>query len=612
MRQYGLTIGGRVPSETAIARALRGARFAPFPRASDRRAWAGITRRSWIKPGVPRLIEAAAQVAATPPPLLRATDYLAFQREGTRTPYRRAAPPRRSRLATLCAAECFEHAGRFLDALLDESWLIAEETSWVMSAHVPRGDGPLPDVENPCIDLAVAMTGRQLAETLYVLGGEMDAHAPQWRRRINYELRRRVIEPYLKGGFWWETTTNNWNAVCNCGVAASVLMGDFDTRTRARVLHKALDEIRTFLSGFTSDGGCTEGPGYWRYGVSWFAALAYYVDQATGGRVDLLADPIVPRVFEYPTKMVLTGTQVVPFADCALNVGFTSGPVVWAARKANVGAMVDLASRRDVSSGTDTDLLNIMLSGRPRQFRPPRDAWLPELQVMTARGSGMEGEQLVLAAKGGHNGETHNHNDVGNFLVHWRGESLVCELGVGEYIRQMFSPTRYELLTTRSLGHNVPLVNGTEQRAGSRYRARAVSRRLDQGGVTLSMDIAGAYPAQAGLKSLVRTLTLHRDAGEWVELVDAIRFAVSQGQYELPLYTVGKFRHAGRKAVRAVGEQGSLKVEFSPDVLDARLERVKHSDTRLEASFGPVLHRCVFRLRRPAQEATVRLRFVPT
>ena len=610
MKTYPITVDGPVPSEAAIAQMLRATAFEAFPRASDRKAWRAVARRAWVKPGVRALIQAAERVCGTPSPQMLATDYLAFARDGTRVPYQKAGPPRRTRLGTLRMAEVFEHKGRFLDAILNESWLIMEETSWVMSAHV-RSDVPLPDAEEPAIDLAAAMTGRLLAETLRLLGEEMDGVVPQWRKRVHYELRQRVIEPYLKGGFWWEKTDNNWNAVCNCGVAASVLMGDFDVKTRARVLHQVLTEIRSFLTGFTADGGCTEGPGYWRYGVSWFAALAYYVECAAGGRIDLLADPVVPLVFEYPTKMILTGDQVVPFADCGPRVKFSDGPVAWAAGRAGVEPMVELASRRDTSEGSGSDLLDIVLCGRQREFQPPREAWLPDLQVMTARGSGPEGRQLVVAAKGGHNAEIHNHNDVGNFLAHWRGESLLCELGAGEYVRQMFSPMRYELLTTRSLGHNVPLLNGLEQRAGREYSARDVSCRRDGDDVTLSMDIAGAYPSAAGVRSLVRTLTCHRSDKEWVELTDEVAFSGRRRRYELPLYTAGRFRRAGRTAVRAKGENGSLRVEFEPGTVEVFTERFGHGDPRLEQAFGPTIDRCTFVLRGRPAKAAIRLRFIP-
>src|SRR5690606_39553860 len=46
-----------------------------------------------------------------------------------------------------------------------------------------------------------------------------------------------------------------------------------------------------------------------------------------------------------------------------------------------------------------------------------RDVWLSEIQVMAARDQGGTPDGFYLAAKGGNNHESHNHNDIGNFVV---------------------------------------------------------------------------------------------------------------------------------------------------------------------------------------------------
>jgi hypothetical protein len=58
---------------------------------------------------------------------------------------------------------------------------------------------------------------------------------------------------------------------------------------------------------------------------------------------------------------------------------------------------------------------------------PPllRGVWLGSVdrQLMTARSRAGSTEGLYLAAWGGHNAQSHNHNDVGNFL-HARAPAL--------------------------------------------------------------------------------------------------------------------------------------------------------------------------------------------
>ena len=123
---------------------------------------------------------------------------------------------------------------------------------------------------------------------------------------------------------------------------------------------------------------------------------------------------------------------------------------------------------------------------------------LPRLQVF-ARQWGT----LYVACKGGHNGENHNHNDVGTFLLFHRGEPVIVDAGNMVYTAKTFSQERYTLWNTRSRNHNLPLIGGVEQAPGREYAARDVREEDTQ----VAMDIAGAYPTEAGVRTLYRKFT---------------------------------------------------------------------------------------------------------
>ena len=44
-------------------------------------------------------------------------------------------------------------------------------------------------------------------------------------------------------------------------------------------------------------------------------------------------------------------------------------------------------------------------------------------------------KQTAVIAKGGNNGESHNHNDVGSFQYLADGEAFLDDLGAGEYTK---------------------------------------------------------------------------------------------------------------------------------------------------------------------------------
>jgi len=128
------------------------------------------------------------------------------------------------------------------------------------------------------------------------------------------------------------------------------------------------------------------------------------------------------------------------------------------------------------------------------------------LEVFIAKNAGTG---MSLAAKGGNNRESHNHNDVGSFIL-FRGEKPVfLDPGVETYSRKTFSGERYTLWAMRSLYHNLPAVNGAEQRAGS-FHADEVS--CD--GTSLVMELKNAYPENAGIVSFRRTAKLTETGAE--------------------------------------------------------------------------------------------------
>ena len=146
---------------------------------------------------------------------------------------------------------------------------------------------------------------------------------------------------------------------------------------------------------------------------------------------------------------------------------------------------------------------------------PAKDVWLPDLQVRLIDSwelsFGMEKGRRFMrplhttaAMKGGHNEESHNHNDVGSFLLSVNGQMQVVDAGNMVYTAKTFSSSRYELWNCRSAYHKVPIIGGHEQCNGLQYAARDVAKT--ERGMTL--DMAGAYPEEAGVKTCRREMEL--------------------------------------------------------------------------------------------------------
>ncbi|HID12096.1 MAG TPA: hypothetical protein EYP17_12505, partial [Candidatus Latescibacteria bacterium] len=592
-----------------IEKALRAAPGRlPFPSVEDRKAWED-TKAAMGRGEMDRIVARAEEAAGEPIPPLTATLFLEFKRTGERRGYERPWRRRREDLAALALAECLEFRGRFLGPILDLAWAICEESSWALPAHQVE----LANIHRPVVDLGAAMTALDLAELDRVLGGQLD---PLLRRRIRDEVDRRCITPYLaRHDFWWLYNTssrsvNNWNAVCNGGVAGAAVYIEEDLARLAEVLAKAARSLDDYIATFDEDGGSSEGPGYWAYGFGYYAVLADLVEARTDGRVNFLEGDFVREVARFPLRVLLSPGVFVNFSDCDRNFSPPTPLLAYLSRRLEIPELMALARPAGSSGGLAWMLRSLFWrpDPSPPPFVPSSHDFFRGLQWMFARYDPSDPDALVLAAKGGHNAEMHNQNDVGAFIVHFGGESIVADPGRGRYTREYFGPRRYEHFVNSSRGHSVPVPNGCEQRAGRNAAAELIEHRADDRVDVMVLELRAVYPPEADLASLRRTVALHRDPPRgWVELVDEVRFSSRPGDLESSLVTFGT-AEVGKGAVLIRGKRGKLRVTFASEAVAVRVEVVRDVDL----AEGPTdITRVAFSIKGPVREGTVRLRIEP-
>jgi len=268
------------------------------------------------------LVRTAERLLSEPLPEQPDDLYLDFSRTGNRTHWQDVANRRRSRLARLVIAECLEDEGRFLPAFEELVRALCEERTWVMPAH----DRKLTNFngETVDIDLASSALGWHLATADWLLADRLSADV---RELLRDNVRRRVLVPYrdmftgARPANWWTKTTSNWNAVCLAGVTGAALAQVQDAHERAQFVTAAEEYSRNFLRGFTSDGYCSEGLGYWNYGFGHYVLLCETIRQATSGGVDLLARPEARAPATFGARIGIIGGVYPAFADCSVNVG---------------------------------------------------------------------------------------------------------------------------------------------------------------------------------------------------------------------------------------------------------------------------------------------------
>ena len=489
-----------------------------FPPMTDRAAW------SAIDPADREDLLALAQTWRDQPyPLLTAGMYASFIRTGSRkdceTPYFN----RRVKLCSAALHMCLTGEPTLLPDVEDGLWLLCEETTWAISAHANLNAGhPFPQDQATVIDLFAAQTGMILSFVCHLLG---DALHPDLTARVRREVERRILRPFMENdGEWWmgfyRKNLNNWTPWIISNVLMTANVWQYGG---AALIERACMMLDRWLVCVPADGGCDEGAGYWNMAGGAFLDCLMVLESMCG--VDLWQNEKVRRMMAYPELVYLGNGWFANFADCDARPYISGERLQYAGEKTGNAALIRMGveMRREPSFElSDTPHLSRVLmrlfaksaEGGTAEITP-KDVWLPDLQVRILEGhdliKGLDW-RLIVAMKGGHNAESHNHNDVGSFLVATSyGDAplgmQIVDAGNMVYTAKTFSKQRYELWNCRSVYHNVPIIGGVEQHDGLQYAAKDVACLPDG----MALDIAGAYPAEAGVQRCLRKMQLVKD-----------------------------------------------------------------------------------------------------
>jgi hypothetical protein len=493
----------------------------PYPKTPEewKKVLPDTTIQSLIKAG-----EAAAKLEI---PQLSATILMNFVRTGDREEHSKVSFARRSSLTDLILAESVENKNRFTEAIMNYVWVICEETFWGVPAHLSTqkaGNG-LPDMEDPTVDLFAAETATILALADYFTGEKLDKISPLIRKRIYSETTRRIFEPIKQTGRYGylskTNAVNNWNPWIVSNLLMADLLLEKDEAKRRQYAYNYMTDLDAYLNGLGEDGGCDEGPSYWfAAGACVFDALET-LESATSGKVNIYQEPLIQKMASYVYKMHIADDYFVNFADADPKLRpdglmlYRFGQQLKDDELAQFGlwafSKFPTTATSNNSFHRQRKIANILtlqkLPATPSTYTPVRNAWFGDIEVLTARTN----NGLFLATHGGHNAESHNHNDVGDFIVYADGEPVIVDAGRGNYTARTFSSKRYELWFTQSQYHNLPIINGIGQPAGRKFAAKNVSSKINDKENTLDMDIAGAYAAEAGVQSWNRVVKLDRN-----------------------------------------------------------------------------------------------------
>ena len=463
-------------------------------------------------------------------PALTLSMYRNYLEEGSTTVYGQPYRKRMEMAMNLFLAEYVTDSGKYVDKLADVLWAMLDESTWMLPEHTPHNPsketqhhkvpGAVGDKYPHGLELGSAYRSSLIALIHHFMKDKLDAISPLISERIVYELKRRTINTFLNYQFWWEgvggNRVNNWCPWIVSNVLLTVSLVEEDMEKREKTVELALQYLDNFINWYPDDGGCDEGPTYWNAGAACFYDCLELLDDLTDGYINVFDEPLVKAMGEYEARVNISGNYFVNFADSRSTASLNAEMLQRYGKKCGSDIIYSLGNVMNknnawfdtaISYRTFRSLITPPIDSDGFEPCAATDTYLPHLKIMVLRDTEKPDDGLFFAMKGGNNNESHNHNDVGSFIVYRNGKPVLIDAGVGTYTRQTFSKDRYKIWSMQSLYHNLPSFDGVGQLAGGDYASK--NELYDKENRTLTLDIGGAYAPECGVSSYVRSGSLH-------------------------------------------------------------------------------------------------------
>lgn len=578
-----------------------------YPDYADREGWnafLGAFKEEYIRRGE-KLLDYQWQV-------VKATDYLAFERTGNRTAMEKPFNDNIYAIVGLLMAELAEGKGRFLDQLINGVFDACEMTSWALAAHHFNHPAPhsLPLFDYPLIDLVSGDLGGVLAWTYYFMHESFDRVNPEISRRLRHELQVRILDAYMNDDtLWWAARNykgrllNNWNPWCNSNVLMCFMLLENNREALAKGVYMTMESVDKFLNYIKADGACEEGPSYWGHAAGKALDYLELLSGITGGKVNIFREPMIRNMGEYILRSYVGNDWVVNFADASAKNSGNAHLIYRFGREAGSDELKSFAAamrKPDAAPSNGRDIYrtfaSLAIDKELREEVPAHElrafTWYPETEFCyLSKGN------LFFAAKGGHNDESHNHNDVGSCAVWLNRTPMLIDAGVGTYTKKTFSGERYTIWSMQSNYHNLPLINGVAQRYGKKYKS-ADAKAWKEG---FSVDIAHAYPKEAKVERWVRSYGVKKGQ---VRIKDSFKLEEAVAANGVNFMTWGEVdaSQPGKVAIRVEDTRAELLYDAAEFELE--VETIPLQDPRFTRVWGEKICRLAFTAKRKTTQGS--------
>ncbi|MBP3495071.1 MAG: heparinase II/III family protein [Clostridia bacterium] len=426
-------------------------------KAANKEFWAGLKNKDEYKHIIDAVLVDYNKCCIGEIETTKFSKFRLFKDKGDRTAYQETFFKRQHRMYTMAFMTLLypENEG-YLELLQDTIWEICDQYVWALPAHIENIDE-----NNNCeLDLDATTMAMALAIIKTVLEDRLH---PLIKSRIDYEIDRRLVKPFFAKRWHWEYRANNWTAVCSGATGCTIMLNRPELFELAR--DRLNENMADYIRSYKEDGVCVEGAGYWSYGFGYYMEYAKMQKKFTNGQYNLVDNDKIRNISTFLQKLFLDKDVIVNYGDCGVGTDVSVPAGFMFGLKKSFGNDVQLPPKKALAyephyfpfmlrAFTDFDISFVS-----EDISENATYYMGDCGWFVKRT-----KNYGLSARGGCNGESHNHNDVGTFIFSIDNKQVIIDMGGRPYTRQYFEgATRYTFLETSSRGHNVPIINGQYQ-----------------------------------------------------------------------------------------------------------------------------------------------------
>lgn len=242
----------------------------------------------------------------------------------------------------------------------------------------------------------------------------------------------------------WLRATNNWNQVCNAGMAYGALaIYEDEPQLAETIIKRSIQSVPVSMEVYAPEGAYPEGYSYWGYGTSFNVLLINALEKVYRQDFGLSQKPGFLASAAYMRAMIGPTGKPFNYSDAGNNAEFQAA-MFWFAEKQNDPSLLwneekylESVSRGKLTS--DRILPAAMIWGSSISLNniatPKETAWNGggKNPVSLMRTSWTDPNAIYVGVKGGSPSLSHAHMDVGSFVMEANGQRWAMDFGMQQY-----------------------------------------------------------------------------------------------------------------------------------------------------------------------------------